>query len=106
MKGLTTDLAILKLVDWVNDAIDKGQIPVAVFLDIKEAFDTIDHGKLLYILKSNGVDNVALKWFGSYLSNRAQVLPNSNVTSKSHFIKCGVPQGSTLGPLLFLMLIK
>jgi len=59
-KGFSTDLAILKLVDWVNDKFDKGLIPAALFLDIKKAFDTIDHNKLMYILKSIGVDNVAL----------------------------------------------
>ena len=73
-KGLSTDLAILKLVDWVNDAFDKGLIPAALLLDIKKAFDTIDHDKLLQILEAFGVHNVALKWFRSYLINRAQIL--------------------------------
>ena len=57
-KGLSTDLGILKLVDWVNDAFGKGLLPAALILDIKKTFDTIDHDKLLQILESFGVRNV------------------------------------------------
>ena len=102
-KGLSTDLTILKLVDRVNDAFDNSLIPAALFLDIKKAFDTIDHDKLLQILKSIGIHNVPLKWFHSYFSNRAQVLHNVNLTSEHHFIPCRVPQRSILGPLLFYL---
>ena len=73
-KGLSTDLAILKLVDWVNDVFDKGLIPAALLLNIKKGFDTVDHDKLLQIVESFGVRNVALKWFRLYLINRAQVV--------------------------------
>ncbi|XP_065573806.1 uncharacterized protein LOC136035764 [Artemia franciscana] len=66
-KGLSAEPAILKLVDWVNDAFDKGLIPAVLLLDVKNAFDFVDHDKLLQILESFGVRNVALKWIRSYL---------------------------------------
>jgi len=104
-KGLSTDLAILKLVDWLNDAFEKGLILEALLSDIKKTFDTVDHDKLFQILESIDIRIVALKWFRSYFINRAQVVQNANATSERHILPCGVPQGSIMGPLLCIIYI-
>lgn len=86
--------------------IDDGQINAVLFLDLKKAFDTVNHTILLKKLKHYGIDNTTLKWFESYLSDRKQVTTIENSTSHHCHIKCGVPQGSILGPLLFLIYIN
>jgi len=102
----STSMAILRLVDQISNEIVKGNITVGVFIDLSKAFDTIDHTILIDKLECNGVRRLALKWMRSYLANRKQYVfqgsPQSNVAA----IKCGVPQGSILGPLLFNIYIK
>ena len=77
-----------------------------IFLDFAKAFDTVDHNILLQKLNFYGIRGVAHKWFTSYLSERKQKVKIGDVFSNSESIRCGVPQGSVLGPLLFLMLYK
>ena len=83
--------------------MDKGLINGVVFLDLKKAFDTVDHDLLIKKLEFYGIKNTALRQFISYLSNRKQVCKVGMSMSNSENITAGVQQGSNLGPLLFLL---
>ena len=104
-KNHSTDLAILDLHDQITTALSKNQYIVGVLLDLSKAFDTLDHTILLYKLEHNGVRGTPLAWFSDYLSNR-QYTEYENHKSDILDLQCGVPQGSILGPLLFLIYIN
>ena len=74
-----------------------------VVIDLQKAFDTVNHKILLSKLRALGLDQVAIKWIASYLRDRQQIVQIGDTHSDSFYIKCGVPQGSILGPLLFLI---
>ncbi|CAB3998011.1 Kazal-type serine ase inhibitor 1 [Paramuricea clavata] len=87
--------------------MDNGQLSGVVFLDIRKAFDSIDHTILLQKMNDQfGIKNVELDWFKSYLTNREQACIVNGAMSSPKAIVCGVPQGSILGPLLFLLYIN
>ena len=99
----STELASLELVDRITKYIDEGKLPLSVFLDLSKAFDTIDHRILLQKLKYYGVSDTPLKWLRSYLSDRKQCVYYEGVFSDELSVCTGVPQGSILGPLLFII---
>ena len=86
--------------------IDKGLVNGAVFIDLKKAFDTIDHNILLRKLRIYGVDTISIKWFESYPFRRSQRGSLAGQLSNAAPVSCGIPQGSNLGPLLFLVYIN
>ena len=99
-------MAITQLVDKINSAVEKNETTIGIFLDLSKAFDTIDHKILLYKLEHYGFRGVVLEWFKNYLSNRTQYVSYNNCKSSLRDIVCGVPQGSILGPLLFILYVN
>ena len=102
----STLTALIDITDNWYLNIDDGLTNAILFIDLKKAFDTIDHEILLSKLELYGFKGVSLNLFRDYLSDRTQVTVINNVNSETSFISCGVPQGSILGPLLFLLYIN
>ena len=102
-KNHSTSLALVDVLDTINNYLDKHEKVIALYLDLQKAFDTVDHDILLYKMYNYGICGELLKWFRSYLSDRRQYVCVGNACSDFRPIKCGVPQGWVLGPLLFLM---
>ena len=97
----STEHAVIQLISQILDAFNESKYTLGIFIDLSKAFDTVDHNILLKKLDMYGIKGKNLKWFHSYLTNRKQFIKCRDQNTDLDVLRCGVPQGSILVPLLF-----
>ena len=102
----STNHALISITENIKESIDNNKFECRVFLDLRKAFDTVNHKFILEKLQHYGVRGIAFNWFQSYLTNKRQYVEVNGASSDILDVMCGVPQGSVLGQLLFLIFIN
>ncbi len=102
----STNTAIANILNPLTTIIDKHHVAFVLFIDISKAFDSLSHDILLYKLNYYGIRGIAYNWFKSYISNRYHYTDCNYVSSSLSLIRYGIPQGSILGPLLYLLYVN
>ena len=105
-KDFSTEDAVICLTDYVNRSLSEGNVSMGIFLDLGKAFDTVTHQILLTKLEKLGIRGLPHKLFKSYLSERTQSVKINNSISTPKSVEFGVPQGTVLGPVLFLIYVN
>ena len=105
-KNHSTQSALISFIDMLTEKLDNNEYAVALFIDLSKAFDTVDHQILLNKLFKYGIRGKANDFVKSYLNNRMQYVDLNGTTSELRKIECGVPQGSILGPVLFILYVN
>ena len=105
-KKHSTDHALIEITETIKKALDDHNFACGIFIDLQKAFDTVNHDILIAKLDNYGIRGTANKWFSTYLNNRSQYVSILGFDSDTKRLQHGVPQGSVLGPLLFLIYIN
>ena len=105
-KFCSTITSLIDSTDKWYDNINDKQLNLTIFLDLKKAFDTVDHAILIGKLRKYGIRGIAGDWIQSYLENRKQYFAANGLNSGTKTVTCGIPQGSCFGPLLFIIYLN